>query len=79
MIERERKEWFDAMKAKGHSPVLDEDGDIDLLVAGAGYCNGPKCWVCGWFTCVHCENTDNIPPCDVINLEDEQKSERREA
>jgi hypothetical protein len=62
----ERETWLNAMKAKGHSPVMDSDG-LDVLATEYGdHHNGPACSVCGWGCCWHCETIDDIPECDVI-------------
>ncbi|MDH7796381.1 MULTISPECIES: hypothetical protein [unclassified Beijerinckia] len=54
--------WFDAMKARGHTPRMD-DGEIDMFFRSAGYHNGPGCETCGWSCCCHCEDVDEIPQC----------------
>jgi hypothetical protein len=67
------EEWYEAMKAKGHKPKMNEDyGDgllLDMFVVDSGFHNGPGCEVCYWSCCMHCSSTDDIPECTVLNLE----------
>lgn len=58
-----REGWFDAFKAAGHTPVTDEDGDVDTFVTDSGLHNGPGCKTCGWSDCMHCRSASNIPAC----------------
>lgn len=56
--------WITAMKAKGHVPRLNEDGDgVDIFVTDSGYHNGPGCSICDETWCMHCTNPDKIEPC----------------
>jgi len=58
------KLFGDAMLAKGHTPVVDNYGDIDGFAYSEGFCNGPKCETCGWATCWHCyPDPSDIPNC----------------
>ena len=57
--------WTAALKAKGHTPVLDEDGKIDWFVCDGGYHNGPGCSVCLKSWCEHCtQDPDTIGECE---------------
>ena len=58
--------WFDALKAKGHMPVVDEDGKLNFFVCDSGYHNGPGCHACGWSCCWHCCAVSDIPECIAI-------------
>lgn len=77
-----RRRWYQAMKAKGHSPVIDEERlaelreeeglgvepwrAMDMWVIAYEIHNGPGCSVCGWSCCEHCDDVDKIPDCDCI-------------
>lgn len=65
----ERQDWFDAMRAKGHMPRVDEDGGLDIFAMSAEFHNGPSCEACGWNCCMHCEGIKDIPACDKPPLE----------
>lgn len=72
------EEWIEAMKAKGHMPVMRdwEDGTppvLDIWVVDYGYHNGPGCSICGWSCCHHCEGIESIPQCDVITIDHTSK------
>lgn len=56
-------QWIEAMKAKGHLPVLDEDGNLDTLVLDIDFHNGPGCQLCGESWCHHCLDPEDIPQC----------------
>jgi hypothetical protein len=60
--------WSDAMKAKGHTPILGPDGSLDYSVYKGGYHNGPGCESCGWSCCWHCESVKHIPECSRPTL-----------
>ncbi|MGX1741605.1 hypothetical protein ACWIEX_08625 [Bosea sp. NPDC055353] len=66
----EETEWFDALKAKGHMPVVGEDGELDYFVYDRGHHNGPGCRACGWSCCWHCKTTEDIPECTAIALDE---------
>ncbi len=55
--------WKKAMTKKGHTPQLDEDGEIDLFAYSPDGHNGPRCTTCKWSCCRHCESVENIPKC----------------
>lgn len=61
MIEK-YKLWYDALVAKGHTPVMD-DGRIDIWVVDEGYHNGPGCKACGRSWCWHCYKPDDVTEC----------------
>ena len=69
--DEKRQRWADAMKAKGHMPVMSDDGGLDVLVYDAGNHNGPGCSVCHWNCCWHCDETDIIPQCTALELQAE--------
>lgn len=69
-----KQQWFDALKAAGHTPVLEEDDEdfpdrteaqrLDMFAISIGHCNGPVCAVCKWGVCCHCHPDPSIiPPC----------------
>lgn len=60
------EEWITAMKAKGHSPILDEDGELDCWVMEFDIHNGPGCSICGDSWCEHCTKPEEIGACDCI-------------
>lgn len=68
-LTEEKERWMEAMKAKGHVPVVEDDGSLDMFVCDGGYHNGPGCSSCGWSTCHHCERIEDIPECDNPALE----------
>lgn len=41
-------------KTTKHSWCKDEYGDIDIFGYSDGFCNGPKCEICGYSFCHHC-------------------------
>lgn len=51
------------MEAKGHTPVVNEDGELNLFVFSTGLHNGPGCATCGWSCCWHCDGTNAITKC----------------
>jgi hypothetical protein len=55
--------WFDALVAQGHTPVLNECGDLDVFVCNVGHHNGPGCSTCHWDDCWHCLKPTDIPKC----------------
>lgn len=44
-------EWIKSTK---HKWQLNSDGTINTFAWGAGYCNGPRCTLCGYEPCEHC-------------------------
>lgn len=63
----EKQQWFDAMKAKGHLPMMDELYDhpeLNIWVVDVGFHNGPGCETCHWSCCMHCDSIESIPQCD---------------
>jgi len=64
-----RAAWFATMRAKGHTPILDSDGDIDQFVMAGGYHNGPGCSACGWECCMHCTDMERIPDCTQVRAD----------
>lgn len=58
-----RAAWDAALKAAGHTPLLTEDGDLDVLVCEPGTHNGPGCAVCDWSCCWGCRTIEEIPAC----------------
>ncbi|TDW20457.1 hypothetical protein EV128_12587 [Rhizobium azibense] len=51
--------WFDAMVEKGHDPILDEDGVIDLYAGEVDDPEeiphySPRCKLCYFFVCTFC-------------------------
>ena len=61
-------DWLDAMKAKGHMPYVDKLGRLDEWVLDQSPHNGPGCQVCGWSCCMHCDEPEAIPECDVLTV-----------
>lgn len=57
--------WLAVFRARGHDPVLDSDGDVDLFVTNPNGHNGPGCKTRGWTRCMHCCAVDQIPSCTV--------------
>ena len=58
--------WMEEFRAKGHEPILNDDGDgggLDLFVTSHGFHNGPGCKKCGWTGCMHCIRSEKIPEC----------------
>lgn len=69
-FDEEREEWYEAMKLRGHAPILDEDyGGLSIYVMDAGYHHGPGCSVCNWSCCMHCTDITTIPECTVMTIE----------
>lgn len=61
------KKWYDAMIAKGHTPIMCsyDSTQIESFVYEQGFCNGPGCSTCNWSTCWHCNKDENsIPECE---------------
>ena len=58
-----KKSWADALEANGHTPALDEDGELDAFCLGNDPHNGPGCSTCGFKMCWHCHGMDFIPIC----------------
>ncbi len=56
--------WREAMIAKNHTPMFDEDGELHI---GDGYDNhaGPGCTRCYWSACWYCKTIEDIPLCQV--------------
>ena len=67
----ENADWIAALKAKGHTPILDEDGDLDMWVCDYGIHNGPGCDTCGETWCQHCNRPADIGPCENPVIEGE--------
>lgn len=65
----QRRDWFDAMRTKGHMPRVDDDGFLDIWAVNAEHHNGPACEACGWNCCMHCEGIGDIPECSNAPLE----------
>lgn len=61
-IRSKQATWFDALVAKGHTPIMDGN-DMDFFAYEAGRHNGPGCQVCGWKACWHCLKVEDIPEC----------------
>ena len=64
----EDRSWREAMKLKGHMPILDEDGDLDVFHVSFDIHNGPGCSACGWGDCMHCTRVEDIPECTVLTI-----------
>jgi hypothetical protein len=64
-LEEREKIWIEAMKAKGHTPILDEDGEVDMRVLDddENFHNGPGCATCRECWCWLCLKPDKIPSC----------------
>ncbi len=59
-----RAAWRAAIESKGHVPVINDDGDLDIGVVDFGDHNGPGCSACGWDVCWHCHaDINDIPVC----------------
>lgn len=65
-MDAEDASWFEAMKAKGHMPILEENGNLDVFVLEYDHHNGPGCSACGWSCCHHCDSIESIPECTSI-------------
>jgi len=65
MTTKDRRKWLEAMRRRGHKPVLDEDGNLDIFANVSYGHNGPACSVCGWKTCWHCTDVKAIPTCEA--------------
>lgn len=77
-MDRKSQEWHEAMKERGHSPVVDSDGHLDFFAhVHDDYHNGPACAVCGWGTCWHCDKLPDIPRCDNAGTADGGSNRRR--
>lgn len=48
------EKWILVMRERGHTPVVDDDGSLNIWVEEYDTHNGPGCSVCGWKTCWHC-------------------------
>jgi len=57
--------FIEIMREKGHTPTVDEDGNVNMFVTDFGYHNGHGCSTCGWTTCIHCDGIEKIPECDA--------------
>jgi hypothetical protein len=57
------REYDIALKAAGHVPVLNEDGQTDFVAYAPDGHNGPRCSVCGDDWCMWCTPPDKIAPC----------------
>lgn len=56
-----------AMKAKGHSPMLNDKGEIDVFVFDTMNHSGPKCFRCDWWCCQFClKDETEIPQCTEV-------------
>lgn len=56
--------WLEALEANGHSPVLNEDGELDIFAYSDDYHNGPRCSSCCQVWCKHCTPPVAISYCD---------------
>jgi hypothetical protein len=63
------QEWIDAMRARGHTPCLDDDGDLDRFAMDRDHHNGPGCDTCHTSWCWHCDTPDEIDECTNPALE----------
>ncbi len=50
--------WQKALVAAGHTPKLDEDGELDMFTLDYDHHNGPGCTACGQTWCEHCRNPE---------------------
>ena len=66
-MRRTESEWMAAMKAKGHTPRMNEDGTLDHF--WSGHCDGPVCEACYDSWCVNCCDIGDIEECDNAALE----------
>ena len=64
-MSRKSDDWKLAMEEKGHTPVVDEDGHLDMFVYDHEPHNGPGCSTCGWRCCWfdNCTSIADIPVC----------------
>mgnify|MGYP003386478718 CR=1 FL=1 len=66
-FDQENIKWKDAMIKKGHTPILDYDGVLNVWVLDEDYDeedhNGPGCSSCNWSCCMYCDDIDSIPEC----------------
>lgn len=62
-IRNRQADWFDALVAKGHTPITNEAGGLDIFVCDVGKHNGPGCQTCDWSDCWHCLKVADIPEC----------------
>lgn len=69
MSDSYRQKYAEAMIAAGHSPHLDEDGEIDMFYMSYDIHNGPQCILCHRSWCEHCTKPENIEPCDADIIE----------
>lgn len=60
----DEQKWDEALKAAGHTPVLNEDGRTDFIAYAPDGHNGPRCTVCDEHWCMWCTPADKIKPCD---------------
>lgn len=58
--------WFVALTDRGHTPILDHNGDLETCVLARDIHNGPGCSTCGWSACMHCDGIDSIPICAEV-------------
>lgn len=61
--EKYLQKWMKAMTDKGHSPYLNEDGQLDTWRVNEDIHNGPECMTCHFSFCMHCRSIKDIPEC----------------
>lgn len=49
-----KKPIYHKEKHGHHTWIKNEDGKIDDWAVASGFCNGPRCEVCGYSFCEHC-------------------------
>lgn len=57
------EQWEQAMRKKGHVPVMGKDNRLDHMVLSSRTHNGPGCSVCGQTWCWHCVTELSIQRC----------------
>ena len=68
-MSQNKQMWKDAMRRQGHLPTLDDWNDIpdiDMFAMSYEFCNGPRCSICYWSTCVNCNSDMKIPKCEAV-------------
>lgn len=58
--------WYVALVDRGHTPVLDHNGDLETCVLAHDIHNGPGCSTCGWSACMHCGSIEGVPLCGEV-------------
>lgn len=61
--DKESKAWLGALVANGHTPVMTEEGYLDVWVMNVGFHNGPGCSKCGMSWCEHCDGPEVVGHC----------------